>query len=97
MNKKQLASILTILILAGSGAYLAIPDTNKELVKVYDTANKTMIISTHNNDPYLTIQQISFNPDISTCEEVFSITSYINHPINIKKDFFHTRIFKCKD
>ena len=92
MNNKIVAAIITALVLAYGGyewyspeepIYHGAPAFQKE----WDATNKTLIIKPLSGVTYLTIQQISYSPDLCTCEEVFNITSYVNYEIDTLKDF----------
>ena len=83
--KKMIAAILAALIALGGGVYFS--HDGHDLVKVWDAANKTVIIGTAEGVPLLTIEQVSHKPDICTCEEVLNVTSYVNYELNHLKDF----------
>ena len=49
--------------------------------KEWSPETKTMTVLSK-GDPTLTIQQLSHKPDLTTCEEVFKITSYVDYIID---------------
>lgn len=76
---RKILLILFLLILIPSVSAL-------NLSKYWSEINKTLIIK-NNDNLAATIELISINPDLTTFEETFNLTAYVNYTFDDLKDF----------
>jgi hypothetical protein len=76
---------LFLIIVSSSGG-----STENGLEKIWDPTNETLTICSDSGTPYLSIQQLSTTPDLTTFTEIFNITSYVTHTLDPNEDFRST-------
>lgn len=76
---------LFLIIVSSSGG-----STENGLEKIWDPTNETLTICSDSGTPYLSIQQLSAAPDLTTFTEIFNITSYVTHTLDPNEDFRST-------
>lgn len=80
--KKTKILLVAILLLVNIFSIQPVSAYSKE----YDPDTKTISI-VNATGTLITIQQISHTPSLTTCTEVFNITSYIDYTLDVEKDF----------
>jgi hypothetical protein len=87
LTRAHILLSLFLIIVSSSGGLTEEPDGLK---KVWDPTNETLTICSDSGTPYLSIQQLSTAPDLTTFTEIFNITSYVTHTLDPSKDFRST-------